>query len=203
MVSTPNAVLLGIAIGVSTVAAPLYISEISPPKSRGRLAGMFQFNIVFGILIAFLYEWRTAVISLTAIPLSIALEATLSFLGVGAVEPAHCDAERGRVGLRLAAVDRALAAWDYPAGGPGQRDAHRLVRLAAPVLFGLGVYELLSIGLPVATWRMAPFFVLVGGVAVVSLLALRADGVGYDDLGALIQRMQALGYADAPTGSTR
>ena len=44
----------GIAIGVSTVAAPLYISEISPPESRGRLAGMFQFNIVFGILVAFL-----------------------------------------------------------------------------------------------------------------------------------------------------
>ena len=43
----------GIAIGVSTVAAPLYISEISPPESRGRLAGMFQFNIVFGILAAF------------------------------------------------------------------------------------------------------------------------------------------------------
>ena len=43
----------GIAIGVSTVTAPLYISEISPPESRGRLAGMFQFNIVFGILMAF------------------------------------------------------------------------------------------------------------------------------------------------------
>ena len=47
----------GIAIGVSTVAAPLYISEISPPKSRGRLAGMFQFNIVFGILVAFLSNY--------------------------------------------------------------------------------------------------------------------------------------------------
>jgi sugar porter (SP) family MFS transporter len=44
----------GIAIGVSTVAAPLYISEIAPPERRGRLAGMFQFNIVFGILVAFL-----------------------------------------------------------------------------------------------------------------------------------------------------
>ncbi len=43
----------GIGIGVSTVAAPLYISEISPPARRGRLAGMFQFNIVFGILIAY------------------------------------------------------------------------------------------------------------------------------------------------------
>jgi sugar porter (SP) family MFS transporter len=44
----------GLAIGVSTVAAPLYISEIAPPKYRGRLAGMFQFNIVFGILVAYL-----------------------------------------------------------------------------------------------------------------------------------------------------
>jgi sugar porter (SP) family MFS transporter len=43
----------GFGIGVSTVASPLYISEIAPPLHRGRLAGMFQFNIVFGIVIAF------------------------------------------------------------------------------------------------------------------------------------------------------
>ncbi len=43
----------GLGIGISTVVAPMYIAEIAPPKSRGRLAGMFQFNIVFGILIAF------------------------------------------------------------------------------------------------------------------------------------------------------
>jgi len=43
----------GLGIGISTVAAPLYISEIAPPAYRGRLAGMFQFNIVFGIVIAF------------------------------------------------------------------------------------------------------------------------------------------------------
>ncbi len=42
----------GLGIGISTVAAPLYVSEISPPAYRGRLAGMFQFNIVFGILVA-------------------------------------------------------------------------------------------------------------------------------------------------------
>ncbi|NCY08452.1 MAG: MFS transporter, partial [Betaproteobacteria bacterium] len=44
----------GIGIGISTVTAPLYISEIAPPAYRGRLAGMFQFNIVFGIVVAFL-----------------------------------------------------------------------------------------------------------------------------------------------------
>ena len=43
----------GLGIGVSTVVAPMYIAEIAPPKARGRLGGMFQFNIVLGILIAF------------------------------------------------------------------------------------------------------------------------------------------------------
>ncbi|HEV2435280.1 MAG TPA: sugar porter family MFS transporter [Verrucomicrobiae bacterium] len=56
-------VLGGIGIGVSTVAAPLYISEIAPPKYRGRLAGMFQFNIVFGILIALASNWLLVGIS--------------------------------------------------------------------------------------------------------------------------------------------
>jgi sugar porter (SP) family MFS transporter len=47
-------VIGGLGIGISTVAAPLYIAEIAPAAYRGRLAGMFQFNIVFGILIAYL-----------------------------------------------------------------------------------------------------------------------------------------------------
>jgi sugar porter (SP) family MFS transporter len=44
----------GLGVGISTVAAPLYIAEISPADSRGKLAGLFQFNIVFGILVAYL-----------------------------------------------------------------------------------------------------------------------------------------------------
>jgi MFS family permease len=47
----------GVGVGMSTIVAPLYIAEISPPGARGRLAGMFQFNIVFGILMAFLSNW--------------------------------------------------------------------------------------------------------------------------------------------------
>jgi sugar porter (SP) family MFS transporter len=47
----------GLGVGIATVAAPLYIAEISPPERRGRLAGMFQFNIVFGILVAFLSNY--------------------------------------------------------------------------------------------------------------------------------------------------
>ncbi|MCU0647455.1 MAG: sugar porter family MFS transporter [Gemmatimonadaceae bacterium] len=44
----------GLGIGLSTVAAPLYIAEIAPASRRGLLTGMFQVNIVFGILAAFL-----------------------------------------------------------------------------------------------------------------------------------------------------
>jgi MFS transporter, SP family, arabinose:H+ symporter len=47
----------GLGVGASTVAAPMFISEISPSDSRGRLAGMFQFNIVFGILVAFVSNY--------------------------------------------------------------------------------------------------------------------------------------------------
>ncbi len=47
----------GVGIGISTIAAPLYISEIAPAEKRGRLTGMFQFNIVFGILVAFLSNY--------------------------------------------------------------------------------------------------------------------------------------------------
>ncbi len=47
----------GLGIGVSSVVAPTYISEISTPATRGRLGAMYQFNIVFGILIAFLSNY--------------------------------------------------------------------------------------------------------------------------------------------------
>ncbi len=47
----------GIGIGVSSVVAPTYISEISTPATRGRLGAMYQFNIVFGILVAFLSNY--------------------------------------------------------------------------------------------------------------------------------------------------
>lgn len=47
----------GVGIGISTIAAPLFIAEISPAKDRGKLGGLFQFNIVFGILVAYLSNY--------------------------------------------------------------------------------------------------------------------------------------------------
>ena len=43
----------GLAIGASSVLAPVYISELAPAERRGTLTGLFQFNIVFGILLAY------------------------------------------------------------------------------------------------------------------------------------------------------
>ncbi|RSK37321.1 sugar porter family MFS transporter [Hymenobacter metallilatus] len=50
----------GLGVGASSVTAPLYISEISPASSRGKLVGLFQFNIVFGILAAYLSNYLLA-----------------------------------------------------------------------------------------------------------------------------------------------
>ena len=47
----------GLGVGVSTIAAPAYISEIAPAHSRGRLVGLYQFSLVFGILLAFISNY--------------------------------------------------------------------------------------------------------------------------------------------------
>lgn len=47
----------GLAIGGSSVLGPMYISEIAPAKWRGRLVGFFQFNVVAGILLAYLSNY--------------------------------------------------------------------------------------------------------------------------------------------------
>lgn len=50
-------IFLGIAVGILTFAAPLYVSEISPEKFRGRAISTFQFMLSFGIFAAFLSNW--------------------------------------------------------------------------------------------------------------------------------------------------
>ncbi len=47
----------GIGVGVSSVAAPIYISEITTGENRGKLGALYQFCLVFGILIAFISNW--------------------------------------------------------------------------------------------------------------------------------------------------
>lgn len=47
----------GLGVGASSVAAPIYISEITPARDRGKLVALYQFNIVFGILVAYLSNY--------------------------------------------------------------------------------------------------------------------------------------------------
>lgn len=47
----------GLGVGASSVAAPIYISEISSSKNRGKLGGLYQFNLVLGILVAFISNY--------------------------------------------------------------------------------------------------------------------------------------------------
>jgi MFS transporter, SP family, arabinose:H+ symporter len=47
----------GLAVGASSVAGPMYISEISPARHRGQMTALFQFNVIFGILIAYVSNY--------------------------------------------------------------------------------------------------------------------------------------------------
>ncbi|NIA52991.1 sugar porter family MFS transporter [Massilia sp. TW-1] len=57
-------VLGGIAIGASSVLAPIYLAEIAPARRRGMLVGAFQFNIVLGILVAYLSNYLVGLAAL-------------------------------------------------------------------------------------------------------------------------------------------
>ena len=69
----------GIGVGASSVVAPMYISEISPARVRGRMTALFQFNVIFGILMAYIsnyllsgmgdlsWRWMLGVMSIPAV----------------------------------------------------------------------------------------------------------------------------------------
>jgi len=71
----------GVGVGISSIAVPAYISEIAPPAVRGRLVALYQFQLVFGILVAYLsnfllagagLDWRW-MLGIEAIPAAIFL----------------------------------------------------------------------------------------------------------------------------------
>ncbi|ARV06883.1 MFS transporter [Polaribacter sp. SA4-10] len=70
----------GVGVGASTIAAPAYVSEISPAKDRGRLVALYQFNIVLGILIAFLSNYLLRNVGENAWRWMIGIEAFPAFI---------------------------------------------------------------------------------------------------------------------------
>jgi sugar porter (SP) family MFS transporter len=102
----------GLAIGGSSVLAPVYISEVSAAARRGRLVAMFQFNIVAGILLAYCSNWLLAV----AFPADIAWRAKLGVAALPALffalmlpgipESPRWLAAKGRAAAARDAADR-------------------------------------------------------------------------------------------------
>jgi sugar porter (SP) family MFS transporter len=70
----------GLGVGASTIAAPAYISEIAPPADRGKLVGLYQFNIVLGILVAFLSNYLLSGIGENAWRWMVGVEAIPAFI---------------------------------------------------------------------------------------------------------------------------
>jgi len=180
----------GIGIGISTVVAPLYISEIAPPHARGRLTGLFQFNIVFGILVAYLSnallrgvggaDWRW-MLGIAAIP---SLAYTLLCLGISE-SPRWLLVFRNRHAEAVAIMRRIDPAMDGPAaeaqaaaiesGGAGQPGS---------VLSLLGA----GLGRPVLMAFLIAFFNQLSGINAILYFAPRIfELTGLGAHGAMLQ----------------
>ena len=75
----------GLAIGASSVIGPMYIAEIAPAHIRGRLVALFQFNVVFGIFLAFLSNYLLAGIGENAWRWMLGIVAAPAFLFFGLI----------------------------------------------------------------------------------------------------------------------
>jgi sugar porter (SP) family MFS transporter len=101
----------GLGVGASSVTAPIYISEISPPAKRGMLVGLFQFNVVFGIVISYLsnyviglggeHSWRL-MLGIQAIPSA----AFLLLLRLIPESPRWLILKKGKIGEARAIFDQ-------------------------------------------------------------------------------------------------
>ncbi len=188
----------GVGVGISTVAAPLYIAEISPAKARGRLAGLFQFNIVFGILVAYLsnallsgagaHAWRW-MLGIEAVP---ALLYTL--LCIGLVESprwliTHRGDRQGGIdvfrrinpGMSEAALEAMVGEIEASAGGDGRSTRFFTPRLAKPIMLALLIafFNQLS-GINAILYFAPRIFELTGLQASAALL--QSVGVGVTNL---------------------
>lgn len=135
----------GLAIGGSSVLAPVYISEVSAAARRGRLVAMFQFNIVAGILLAYCSNWLLAV----AFPADIAWRAKLGVAALPALffalmlpgipESPRWLAAKGRAAAAREAADRLGIEAPAPAG-TDQSDAKLdWRRHRRPILLALAI----------------------------------------------------------------
>ena len=146
-------VLAGLAIGASSVLAPVYIAEIAPPERRGLMVGAFQFNIVFGILVAYLSNYLIGGLGLGADEWRWKFAATLApaLLLFGllytipqsprwlALKGRLAEAKAVLQSIGAPAADADLAALGQ-GGGPGQSAPRLSWRLhRKPILLAVGI----------------------------------------------------------------
>ena len=188
----------GIAIGISTVAAPLYISEISSAEHRGRLAGMFQFNIVFGILVAFLsnyllartgqnsWRWMLGIMAIPSVVYTLACfiipESPRWLIG------RKGDIASGARVLRLiqpgASEAQIQGAVDAIATASGDRPAHEafwIRRLKAPILLAIMIATFNQLSGINAVLYFAPRIFELAGLGTKAAL-LQSVGIGITNL---------------------
>ena len=100
----------GLGIGASSVLGPVYIAELSPAKWRGRLVGTFQFNVVFGILAAYVSNYAIRTLHLGAVEwrcqVGVAVLPALGFLALlfGIPRSPRWSASRNRIEEALAVL---------------------------------------------------------------------------------------------------
>jgi len=102
----------GLGIGASSVLGPVYIAELAPAKWRGRLVGMFQFNIVLGILLAYVSNYLIRTLHLGAMEwrwqVGVAVLPAIGFLALlfGIPRSPRWSASQGRIDEALAVLKR-------------------------------------------------------------------------------------------------
>jgi sugar porter (SP) family MFS transporter len=100
----------GLGIGASSVLGPVYIAELSPAAWRGRLVGVFQFNVVFGILVAYISNYAIHLLHLGAAEwrwqVGIAAAPAIAFLALlfGIPRSPRWSAARNRIDEALAVL---------------------------------------------------------------------------------------------------
>ena len=74
--------IIGVGIGFTSVTAPVYVSELAPPQSRGMLIGLYQFALTVGIALADLVGYKLAAQEAWRMMFAIAAVPTVFFLAV-------------------------------------------------------------------------------------------------------------------------
>jgi len=190
-------VIGGLGIGMSTVAAPLYIAEIAPPKYRGRLTGMFQFNIVFGIVIAYAsnalladigpnaWRWMIAVAAVPSLLYTVLCfglpESPRWILNKGDAESALRVLRRIRPGVAEAEIEREADDIRHSARDDELRSARGSRFLRVPILLAFLIAFFNQMSGINAVLYFAPRILELAGLGARAAL-LQSVGVGVTNL---------------------